>query len=142
MCWHRFLQLFELQFILFFFVVLTKITFERSNIYAKLAHFFLSRPICDFVTWKFQSNRLVRSKIFRQPDKKHAMACKVCKNWAFQRNLLSSAHTKNSQKGVICNLIFRRCSLYPKINANQHFRSTPSQNLFYIFGGSRRSTVC
>ena len=36
-------------------------------------------------------------------------------------------HTqKNSQKGVICNLIFRRCSLYPKINANQHFRSTPS----------------
>ena len=51
-------------------------------------------------------------------------------------------HTqKNSQKGVICNLIFRRCSLYPKINANQHFRSTPSQNLFYIFGG-RRSTVC
>ena len=38
-------------------------------------------------------------------------------------------HTKKFQKGVICNLIFRRCSLYPKINANQHFRSHYSNHL-------------
>ena len=129
-----------------------RVSEKRRKIYAKLAHFFLSRPICDFVTWKFQSNRLVRSKFFDNPDKKHAMACKVCKNWAFQRNLLSSAHThtqKNPKREWFAiwflGAELSSLALYPKINANQHFRSTPSQNRFYIFGGRERmkhSGVC
>ena len=47
------------------------------------------------ISWLENFKAIVWSdqKFFDSPDKKHAMACKVCKNWAFQRNLLSSAHT-------------------------------------------------
>ena len=52
------------------------------------------------ISWLENFKAIVWSdqKFFDSPDKKHAMACKVCKNWAFQRNLLSSAHKKNSKR--------------------------------------------
>ena len=52
------------------------------------------------ISWLENFKAIVWSdqKFFDSPDKKHAMACKVCKNWAFQRNLLSSAHTQAHKK--------------------------------------------
>ena len=156
-----FLQLFKLQFIFldFFFIIVSTYKHYKNYIWARDQTFMQSWHTFFWaarfvISWLENFKAIVWSdqKFFDSPDKKHAMACKVCKNWAFQRNLLSSAHThtKKNPKREWFAIWFlgaelSSLALYPKINANQHFRSTPSQNRFYIFGGRERmkhSGVC
>ena len=127
---------------------------RREEKFMQSWHTFFWAARWSVISWLENFKAIVWSdqKFFDSPDKKHAMACKVCKNWAFQRNLLSSAHThtqKNPKREWFAiwflGAELSSLALYPKINANQHFRSTPSQNRFYIFGGRERmkhSGVC
>ena len=43
------------------------------------------------ISWLRNFKAIGRSKNFDNMMKKHAMACTLCKNWAFQQNLLSPA---------------------------------------------------
>ena len=60
------------------------------------------------ISWLRNFKAIGRSKNFDNMMKKHAMACTLCKNWAFQQNLLSPAKK----------IAFKRSDLQSKITTN------------------------
>ena len=70
------------------------------------------------ISWLRNFKAIGRSKNFDNMMKKHAMACTLCKNWAFQQNLLSPAKKLPS----------KRSDLQSKITTNTTSRKTAKKS--------------
>ena len=82
---------------------LQKNVFKRSDFRSEIQH---SAPVHGRRPYIFTLLPLSLAKWENAASVFHWMACTLCKNWAFQQNLLSPAKKKNKKmpsKGVICN---------------------------------------
>ena len=78
----------------------------------------IEASLLPMISWLGNFKAIGRSKNFDNMMKKHAMACTLCKNWAFQQNLLSPAKKLPS----------KRSDLQSKITTNTTSRKTAKKS--------------